>query len=163
MASDKANLLVAGHNLENLKGHILPLSASSAFSVARTEWDLVSVEITEEFDHCPCGQEIKEHCYIRNRITGRETYVGNVCINRFMNIDTGSLFDGLKRIQANLRANANAAVIEYALQRGNLYKQEYNFLKSTCLKRNLSAKQLAWKEKINRRILQDIVVTKRRK
>src|SRR3712207_7040305 len=52
----------------------------------RSEWDLVAVEISEEFDHCPCGQEIKEHCYIRNRQNGNSTYVGNVCINRFIQI-----------------------------------------------------------------------------
>ena len=68
---------------------------------------MVSVEITKEFDHCPCGQKIKEHCYITNRITGESTYVGNVCINRFIGIDTGNLFDGLKRIAKDPSANAN--------------------------------------------------------
>jgi len=38
------------HNFERLKAHILPLSRSGIFEVARTEWDLVSVEITEEFE-----------------------------------------------------------------------------------------------------------------
>ncbi|ABE43491.1 hypothetical protein Bpro_1547 [Polaromonas sp. JS666] len=36
-----------------------------------------------------CGQEIKEHCYIRNSATGHNTYVRNVCIRRFLKIDTG--------------------------------------------------------------------------
>ena len=48
------------HNFENLKAHILTLSRSNVFEVARTEWDLVGVEITEEFDNCPCSQEIKD-------------------------------------------------------------------------------------------------------
>ena len=100
---------------------------------------MVAVEISEEFDQCPCGQDIKEHCYIRNRLNGSETYVGNVCINRFIQIDTGNLFDGLKRIAKDLTANANNDLIEHAYRMGYLYgEKEYMFLKQTMRKRNLS-------------------------
>ena len=112
---------------------------------------------------CPCGQSILEHCYIINRVTRFETYVGNVCINRFMNIETGSLFDGLRRIATDNAANAKDAVIEYANDRGFLFDNEYAFLIRTRLKRKLSAKQTTWKEKINRRILNKTVVTRRSK
>lgn len=149
------------HNFERLKAHILPLSRAKIFDVARTEWRLVAVEISEEFDNCPCGQEIKEHCYIKNSVTGHETYVGNVCINRFIGIDTGNLFDGLRRITEDDTANANADVIEYAKERGFLYDKEYDFLVSTRFKRALSDKQKIWKQKINRRILNKIVVQRR--
>lgn len=149
------------HNFERLKAHILPLSQSDMFEVARTEWDLVSVEITRTFHHCPCGQEIKEHCYITNRITGQSTYVGNVCINRFIGIDTGNLFDGLKRIANDPYANANLDVIEHGRKMGYIYDSEYKFLVSTRLKRNLSEKQLEWKRKINRRITGKISVQRR--
>jgi hypothetical protein len=148
-------------NFERLKNHILPLSMAQTFNVARGEWDLVAVEISDEFDECPCGQQIKEHCYITNRITGHSTYVGNVCINRFIGIDTGNLFDGLRRIATDPAANANWEVIEYAKKRGYLYENEYSFLVQTRLKRKLSARQIAWKEKINRRITQQIVVNRR--
>lgn len=150
------------HNFENLRAHILPLSHSNVFDVAKTEWGLVAVEISEEWDNCPCGQTIKEHCYIENRLTGEKTYVGNVCINRFIGIDTGTLFDGLKRIAKDPEANPNIAVIEYAWERGFLFgENEYRFLISTARKRSLSDKQLAWKSKINRRILNQTVVKKR--
>lgn len=149
------------HNFENLKAHILTLSRSNVFEVARTEWDLVGVEITEEFDNCPCSQEIKEHCYITNRITGQSTYVGNVCINRFIGIDTGNLFDGLKRIANDPYANANLDVIEHGRRMGFIYDSEYDFLIQTRLKRKLSQKQLEWKRKINRRITQQIAVQRR--
>lgn len=150
------------HNLENLKAHILPLSHSSIFDVARKEWDLISVEISEEWDSCPCGKDIKEHCYIRNRTTGSQTYVGNVCINRFIGIETGSLFAGLKRLAKDVTANANVAVIDYAWKSGYLFgEKEYNFLMQTTHSRMLSPKQAAWKKKINRRILSSTVVRKR--
>lgn len=149
------------HSLERLKVHILPLSVSQNFDSARTEWDLVFVELSEEPDHCPCGQQILEHCYIRNRLTGRETYVGNVCINRFLKIETGSLFDGLKRIRDDSEANANEAVIEYAHGNGYLYPKEYQFLHDTKRKRKLTGSQLSWKKKINSRILKKTVVRRR--
>jgi hypothetical protein len=149
------------HNFERLQVHILPLSRASTFEAARTEWVLESVELSDEFDYCPCGQGIKEHCYIRNKITGHQTYVGNVCVNQFIGIDTGNLFDGLRRIKGNLKANPNLAVIDYAEARCFLFDKEPDFLRSTVLKRNLSAAQKAWKEKINRRILNQTVVQRR--
>ena len=149
------------HNLERLKAHILPLSVSQVFESARSEWDLIFVELSEEPDHCPCGQQILEHCYIRNRLTGQETYVGNVCINRFLKIETGSLFDGLKRIRDDLGANANEAVIEYAQRNGYLFPNEYHFLHDTKRKRKPSGSQLSWKKKINSRILSKTVVRRR--
>ena len=113
-------------------------------------------------DNCPCGQKIKEHCYIRNRLNGNATYVGNVCIDRFIQIDTSNLFDGLKRIAADVSANANHDLIEHAWNNGYLFSEkEYVFLKQTVLKRKLSPAQRAWKEKINRRILAKTKVRQR--
>lgn len=148
-------------NFERLRDHILPLSLADNFEVAKSEWILEAVEVSEEFDSCPCGQEIKEHCYIRNKFTGHQTYVGNICVNRFIGIDTGTLFDGLKRIQRDSNANANLAVIEYAEFKGFLFEKEPDFLRATIRKRKLSTAQIAWKIKINRRILNQIVVRQR--
>lgn len=148
-------------NSERLRDHILPLSLADNFEVAKSEWILEAVEVSEEFDSCPCGQEIKEHCYIRNKFTGHQTYVGNICVNRFIGIDTGTLFDGLKRIQRDSNANANLAVIEYAELKRFLFEKEPDFLRATIRKRKLSTAQIAWKIKINRRILNQIVVRQR--
>lgn len=151
-----------GHNFERLKAHILDLSVASSFDQAKFEWKLDAVEISEEFDQCPCGKEIKEHCYILNTKNGNKTYVGNVCIDRFLGIDTGNLFDGLKRITLNPSANANADLIEYAWENGYLFgENEYAFLKRTMKKRNLSSGQISWKRKINNRILKGTVVRRR--
>jgi hypothetical protein len=145
-----------------LKAHILPLSRAATFEQARHEWDLVSIEISDDVDYCPCGQEIREHCYIRNRETLNETYVGNVCINRFLGIDTSTLFAGLKRVRTDQHARPNDALIQYAWKSGFLYgDREYEFLVSIKRKRILSVSQRAWLEKINRRILGQIVVKRR--
>ncbi len=149
------------HNFERLKAHILPLSRAQNFELARREWSLIGIEVSEEFDNCPCGQEIKEHCFIRNSETGNTTYVGNVCINRFIGIDTGNLFAGLRRIAQDSSANANEDLIVHAYKLGYIYESECKFLMETKHKRKLSSKQVAWKEKINRRITNKTVVQRR--
>ena len=160
----KGRSAMTSPNFEHLKAHILPLSVAKIFEAARQEWELVAVEISDEWDNCPCGQEIKEHCYIRNRHNGNTTYVGNVCINRFIQIDTGNLFDGLKRIAQDDSANANIDLIEHAYRMGYLYNEkEYHFLLQTVRKRILSQAQLNWKRKINRRILAQTIVQRRTK
>ena len=149
------------HNFERLKAHILPLSLAADFDAARREWSLIGIEISEEFDNCPCGQDIKEHCYIRNTENENTTYVGNVCINRFIGIDTGRTFAGLQRIARDPSANANEDLIRHAYSLGYIYEREYDFLMGTRHKRRLSEKQLAWKQKINRRITNKTVVQRR--
>jgi hypothetical protein len=148
------------HNFEKLKAHILPLSNASEFDDAKNEWRLVGIEVHDEFDNCPCGQEIKELCFIENQLNGNKTYVGNVCVNRFIGIDTGNLFAGLKRIIDDDTANANEDLIINAYKLGYIFEKEYNFLMQTRLKRKLSDKQLEWKRKINRRITNQTVVRK---
>jgi len=150
------------HNFERLKEHILPLSSAQAFDVARREWSLAGIEVSEEWDNCPCGQKIKEHCFIRNRVTGAETYVGNVCINTFIGIDTGTLFDGLKRIAGGKPARANEDLIRHAFAMGYLHgEKERDFLMRIRLKRKLTPAEEQWERFIHRRILKQTVVRQR--
>jgi len=96
-----------------------------------------------------------------NKSNGSKTYVGNVCVNRFIGIDTGNLFAGLKRIALDDTANANEDLITHAYNMGYIYSEkEYNFLMQTKNKRKLSPAQAAWKQKINRRIVNQTIVRK---
>ena len=148
------------HNFERLKAHILPLSTATDFYAAKNEWKLVGVEIQEDWDNCPCGQAIKELCHIENQLNGNKTYVGNVCVNQFIGIDTGNLFAGLKRIAQDDTANANEDLIIHAYRLGYIFEKDYQFLMQTRLKRKLSSAQMAWKKKINKRIVNQTVVRK---
>lgn len=145
---------------EKLKDHILSLSNSQDFHAAKNEWKLVGVEIQENWNNCPCGKRIKELCYIQNQFNANKTYVGNVCVSQFIGISTGNLFDGLKRIAKDSSANANEDLILHAYQFGYIYEKEYQFLMQTRSKRKVSDKQLAWKQKINWRIVNQTVVRK---
>ena len=145
-------------NFENLQAHIVPLSEADNFHDATAEWKLFDVAVHENWDNCPCGKEIKELCYIQNELNGNKTYVGNVCVNNFIGIATGNLFAGLKRIAVDETANPNEDLIEHAYELGYIFENEYKFLMDTKRKRNLSTRQLGWKLKINRRIINKTVV-----
>lgn len=148
------------HNFERLKAHIMPLSKATTFELARNEWKVIGAHIEHDWDECPCGQPIKELCFLENKITKHRTYVGNICVNRFMGIETGNLLSGLKKIMKDHASNANTDVIEYAKANGYLFDQEYTFLMETRRKRKLSPKQEQWKIRINQRILQQSIVNK---
>lgn len=146
------------NNFDKLKSHILSLSNSKEFSSAKKEWKLYHVELSDEFDQCPCGQQIKEICYIKNTINENTTHVGNVCVKQFIGIDTGNLFDGLKRIIQDIDANPNEDLIMYSFELGYIFESEYKFLNDIKRKRNFSERQTEWKRKINRRIINKIKV-----
>lgn len=67
---------------------------------------------------------------IKNKFNGNTTYVGNICVKRFMEIDARKLFAGLKKLQKNAQAKPNLDLIEYAMQQGYLYDEgEYAFIR----------------------------------
>lgn len=137
--------IVMSSYLENLSKHIVKLSVSEDFIVAKDEWELHHIRITKEFRKCPCGHAIKEHCYIRNRLNNNMTHVGNECIKKFMRMDMDKLFSGLQRINKNQTSKPNSAVIDYAYGRGYLQENQHQFLqqiKSGKLK--LTDKQKGW-------------------
>lgn len=145
---------------EHLMEHILKWSVASDFDTAKSEWELYRIKFVQDYGKCPCTKEIKEHCYIVNKLNGNKTHVGNVCIKQFMKIEVANrLFAGLKRIQSNPSAKPNMDLIEYAMKNGFLYgDNEYEFLQSIKKGRKLSDEQAAWIRKINRRIVLEIEV-----
>lgn len=141
------------HNIETLKKHILPLSESNNFDKAKLEWELSRVEVHKDWNKCPCGHSIKELCFIKNTINGNATHVGNVCINKFIEIDTGNIFECIKRIIKDLKTNPNEDLICYAYKHNIITEREQTFLLDIKDKRNLSSKQSKWQKDINIRIL----------
>lgn len=155
--------MAESHHLERLKAYVLPLSRAKDFRLAKLEWRLISVEIHDHTDHCPCGQVIKELCFIQNIETNHRIYVGNVCVNNFLGIDTGNIFSGLRRLIEDPDASPNEDLIKYAYDQGLIYgDKEFKFLMDIRRKRKLSPAQAEWKRKINRRITQHVQVAEKR-
>lgn len=151
------------NNRIKLEEHIIALSESKDFNLAKKEWEhLESIWDNSGNVSCPCGQSIKEVCYIQNKINNIKTYVGNVCVNRFMDIDTDKkLFARLKIITLDPSKTPNQSLFDYALEKGYLYNgNEEIFYRKIIGKRSLSLKQINWLKLINQRILNKNIVRK---
>lgn len=137
-----------------LKEEILKLSQSKAWTVAKLEWTLIAIYLSEEADTCPCGHyPIKEICRIKNNLNSNETDVGNCCVKKFLGLNAQKLFAPLKRLHGNSCASVNVELIEDAYQKRIIRENEYSFYIDILRKRNLSEKQASWKESINKKLL----------
>ena len=152
---------MSNHNYEALSKHILALSDADSFTVAKFEWAVDGVYFNDEWDTCPCGTPIKELCYLKNIKNGNKTYVGNVCVKQFFNIDKSSLFKALDRIRTASASRPNIELFEYAKSKGYLYNgnEEEFYFSQIGKRRDLSIKQQDWLMKINRRIVSQTVVS----
>jgi hypothetical protein len=143
----------SGGNFKRLKEHILSLSHADDWELAVKEWQLIGV-FRSDPTSCPCGQRpIVELCWLRNRVTRHETYVGNVCVDRFLGIDARLIFAAIRRITDDIEKSLNDDAIVFFRERGLLTRWEYTFLEDTRLKRNLSGKQLDQRVRINKKVL----------
>lgn len=146
-----------GFNFKQLRDGILPLSEASDWEVARKEWSLVAVRPADEPKTCLCGHyPIIEICGISNRITKKNTEVGNRCVRRFLGIRSDLIFAGIRKIQKDITKSLNADAITFFRQRGLLTAWEHGFLQDTMRKRRLSEAQLASRRRINEKVLKAI-------
>ena len=149
---------MSDHNHQALQNHILSLSNSDNWSIARAEWIPGIVIYNPLGTHCPCGVAINDMCYLHNIENKKETFIGNVCINNFMEIPVEkSLFDGIRRIKEDLEANTNAALTRYCHEQSIINDWECEFLLNTNLKRKPTEKQLQKQIQINTKILREVV------
>jgi len=145
-------------NQEQLQREIIARSNAHEWSAARIEWELDYIVRSEEPETCLCGHHpIIELCWLRNNVNNNKALVGNVCVNRFMGLGSQALFDGLRRIAKDQSAAANEALIHYAYNRQWVTDWEFKFLLNTRLKRRLSRKQRAVREKVNNIVLRNVV------
>lgn len=109
-----------------LADHILERSRATKIEEAWHEWRFHYTYIS--WGHCPCAQRIKEHCVIRNLVTGAETYVGNVCILKCTGQNHSHLFNEFKRLSAPQPKAPSPEFIEMAHRVGVLNDWEQRFM-----------------------------------
>lgn len=138
-----------------LTSEILALSVAAHWADARAEWELAEVYFQQDPPGiCLCGHiPIVEHCLLVNRLNGNEAVVGNHCVKRFLDIPSGPIFAGLRRIARNTGTALNEAVIEHAYAHGWINNWERAFYLDTMRRRKLSRKQCAKRVEINSRVL----------
>jgi hypothetical protein len=133
---------------------IIDRSVADNWEEAKREWELEEIYHEDEPLTCLCGHTpIIEICVLRNRRNGNDAIVGNVCVNKFLGIESDLIFQGLRRIQEDISKGLNAAATLYAFEKKWINGWEKDFSLDTNKKRKLSDKQQAKREQINRRIL----------
>ncbi len=156
----------------NLPPKIIALSNADTWHKAVREWHLVDIEILDpgEFDECLCGHRpIRELCHIANHENGNKTIVGNHCIEKFDKDDPGhevfgdttKAFQAAKRIFADPTASANEALIALAKQQGVFTSDNAMFYLDIWRKRNLSDAQESYKNRLNHKLLYQMILSKR--
>lgn len=83
------------------------------WEITKGEWELDNIQIG--MDRCLCGHyPIKELCIMKNKHNQRWGVVGNCCVKKFLGIDTGNMFDVLKRVIADHTKSLTKEVIVHA-------------------------------------------------
>lgn len=137
--------------------HIINLSTAKSWYAAKAEWSLDRIYMNNDTQNCPCGHVIKEVCVIRNSMNGNETEVGNVCVYKFMAIDSRSLFDSFRRVSSGASKTFSEDMIAYARRHNLISNWDVTFYLDIRTKRRLTERQLAQKNRINGQILTFVV------
>jgi hypothetical protein len=133
---------------------IIARSVAKIWDEAKVEWDLKHVYREDEPLTCLCGHTpIIEICVLQNRRNGNMAEVGNVCVTRFLGLESDLIFSGLRRVAKDASKALNEAATNYAHEQGWITDWEKQFSLDTNRKRKLSAKQALKREEINQRVL----------
>lgn len=145
------------HNFNQLKREIISRSDAKTWSEARLEWRLSWIDIAPELRGCLCGHfPIREICYLTNIKNRSRAEVGNVCVNKFMGINSAAVFRCLGRIRKDDRKSLTPDAYELFHDNGVLTDWEYEFCEDTCRSRNLTDRQMLKRRNINRKVLRSI-------
>jgi hypothetical protein len=137
-----------------LTEEILKRSQSQLWDIAKLEWRLNEIYEAEEPETCLCGHfPIMEICILQNKLNAQFATVGNCCIKKFIGLPSDLIFQAVKRIRKDNQKSLNAVAIQHAYEKRWINEWEYKFSIDTMRKRNLSAKQLQTRMKVNEKVL----------
>lgn len=137
---------------------IISMSESDVWDTAKLEWKLHHIYFSDEPEVCICGhQKIIECCIILNHINGNDALVGNVCVKRFLGIDSVKIFQAVKRVKKEVTKALNAETIEYARDKRWISLWEYEYYLDTLRRRVLSKKQMEIRIRINKKIIGNVL------
>lgn len=133
---------------------IKKVSQSKKWDEVKKEWKFVSVYFSEEPQACLCGKfPIKEICILENIKNDNEVEVGNICVNKFLEIEAGFIVEGIKKLNKDISKSISKKLIKKIFDDGIINDWEHEFYNSIWRKRNLTEKQKNIKKKINKKVL----------
>lgn len=145
-----------------LTQEIIELSVSESWDAAKLEWKLFEIYEVDEPERCLCGHfPIKEVCVLENTKNDKHATVGNCCVKKFIGLPSDKIFQAIKRVRKDNEKSLNAEAIEHAREKSWINSWEKNFYLDVMRKqkRTLSAKQLAKKIQINKKLARNMKKT----
>ena len=141
---------------------IIENSEANNWVEAKKEWSFTHATFArlEDKEVCLCGHTpIVELCHLSNEHNRNEVIVGNVCVTKFMDIETpiNKILPSLLRIKEKLSRSINSEVLDIAVDKNLINNWELNFYWDTIRKRKLTLKQENIRKKINKKILNGLV------
>lgn len=146
-----------------LSQEMIKLSVADKWSDAKLEWKLDFILKIEDEETCLCSHTpIKELCYMKNIKNNNTAIIGNVCVTKFIGIDSERIFLSIRNIYINRDKAINEDLALYAKDKNLINEWEYNFSISTLSKRarSLTDKQLEKRIIINNKLI-DAIKAKR--
>lgn len=136
------------------------MSEADDWFLAKDEWSFLYPEFVDnDYTSCPCGHVIHELCWLKNSINMRETFVGNVCVKKFMGLKTATIFKHFKELMEKPYDLPHTVLLEYALNRNIIGQPEYKILYTRSrLKLSVQQSEQVWLERLNYRILNNITL-----
>lgn len=96
---------------------------------------------------------IIEVCVLTNALNGQVAEVGNRCVKRFLGLRSDLIFMGVNRVKDDVTKGLNPDTTLFFYERKVLTRPDYDFNADTWRKRDLSPKQMKWRQDINHRVL----------
>ena len=138
----------------NLEEKIVELSVSDDWEDAKYEWSIFEIYIDDTPATCLCGHfPILEMCVLQNRLNGKFTTVGNVCVHKFMGLPSDAIFASIKRIMEDSGKAFGYEGINFAFHKSWITDWERNFCEDTARKRKLTRSQKTKRIEINEKII----------
>lgn len=141
-----------------------------ALSENKTEWIIAKSEWQEEYVYvcegmltsCLCGHAIKHVAICINKINHTEIKVGSTCIKSFFGIDIMDIIKQIESIKSNNESSFTLEVFNFLKKKANLNDWETKFYIDTYRNRQLTEKQLSKRIAINKKILKDCFIEKKK-
>lgn len=134
---------------------IISLSKAERWTLAKTEWDFDYAYFSLSKQRCLCGHyPIKQICVIRNLSNGNIAEVGNCCVKKFLGLEQGEkIFSSIARLRKDINRAMSQEALVYLFDKEAISPYEYAFYRNTIKKRVLTDKQLVFRVRINKKLL----------
>ena len=141
---------------------IIKRSEAATWHEAKKEWHFSGATFAPLGDMrtCLCGHTpIVELYHLDNVYNHQAVIVGNVCVNKFMDIeeDVKKIIPCLLRVKEKLSKSLNSETLELAIAKDLLTEWEHDFYWDTLGKRKLSLKQENVRKRINKKVLNNLI------